>query len=57
MRLIDAQVPAGALLHHLEGSHGRSAHELGVAALSAVHRLEHLDDELGLLSLDHTHEP
>jgi hypothetical protein len=35
--------------------HGRSPSELGAAPLNHVHRLEHLDDELGLLTLDHVH--
>lgn len=42
------------LRRHLVHDHGRSPLEL-VAALDAVHRLEHLDAELGLLALDHTH--
>ncbi len=51
--------PSAALLsaplrRHLVHDHGRSPLEL-VDAVDAVHRLEHLDAELGLLALDHTH--
>ena len=50
----------GALPHtrlrgHLVHDHQRSALELGEVALQAIHRLEHIDDELGLLTLDHEH--
>ena len=40
---------------HLVHDHQRSALELGEVALQAIHRLEHIDDELGLLTLDHVH--
>jgi hypothetical protein len=51
----DGADPAGRLHHHLEHGHRRSAHELRGGPLQAIHRLEHIDDELGLLTLDHTH--
>jgi hypothetical protein len=45
---------AAPLRRHLVHDHGRLPLELG-EALDAVHRLEHLDAELGLLALDHSH--
>ena len=44
-----------SLREHLLREHHRSPHELGPLTLSDVHRLEHVEDELGLLALDHVH--
>jgi hypothetical protein len=49
------RLPHTRLRGHLVDDHQRSALELGDVALLAIHRLEHLDDELGLLALDHVH--
>ena len=48
-------VHVDALHDHLVHVHRRRRHELRGMPLTAVHDLEHLDDELGLLLLNHSH--
>jgi hypothetical protein len=40
---------------HLRHDHGRQERELDGLPLAAVHRLEHLEDDMGLLQLRHRH--
>jgi hypothetical protein len=40
---------------HLIRDHGRSAHEIDGLPLVAIHRLEHVDQAMELLYLDHRH--
>jgi hypothetical protein len=43
------------LHEHLVRDHGRAHHELNGLPLAAVHRLEHVDQAMELLHLDHRH--
>jgi hypothetical protein len=43
------------LHHHLVHDHGREDRELDGLPLAGVHRLEHLEHEMGLLDLRHRH--
>ncbi len=40
---------------HLTHDHGRARHEIAGLPFAAVHRLEHFDQNLGLLHLNHRH--
>ncbi|MGZ4615972.1 MAG: hypothetical protein ACXV4A_10440 [Actinomycetes bacterium] len=40
---------------HLIREHGRARHEIAGLPLAAVHRLEHVDQTIGLLDLSHSH--
>lgn len=42
-------------LHHLTHDHGRARHEIIGLPVAAVHRLEHFDQTMGLLHLNHSH--
>ena len=43
------------LHRHLLHDHGREPRELEGIPLGAVHRLEHVEDDLGLIELRHAH--
>ena len=43
------------LRDHLVSEHGREFRDLAGLPLAGVHRLEHVEDELGLLHLHHGH--
>ena len=43
------------LLSHLIHDHGRAGHEIAGIPLAHLHELEHLEDNLGLLDLQHQH--
>jgi hypothetical protein len=43
------------LRDHLLSEHGRESRDLAGLPLAGVHRLEHVEDELGLLQLHHGH--
>jgi hypothetical protein len=43
------------LRDHLLSEHGRELRDLDGLPLAGVHRLEQVEDELGLLQLDHGH--
>jgi hypothetical protein len=43
------------LRDHLVRDHGRASHEIDGLPLGAVHRLEHIDQTMGLLDLNHRH--
>ena len=45
------------LRDHLLSQHGRHGSELDGLPLVAVHRFEHVEAEMGLLSLGHHHRP
>lgn len=44
------------LREHLERQHGRQSRELDGLPLDAVHRFEHLEQEMGLIELAHRHD-
>jgi hypothetical protein len=46
---------AAHLRGHLLDAHHRAARELAGVPVDALHVLEHVDDDLGMLHLDHTH--
>jgi hypothetical protein len=46
---------SSGLHDHLVDDHGRTFQELVGLPLAAVHRFEHLEQALGLVSLDHVH--
>jgi hypothetical protein len=43
------------LRDHLVGEHGRDRHELDGLPLTGLHRLEHVEAEMGLVHLHHAH--
>ena len=43
------------LREHLVREHGRRGHELFGVPLDAVHRLDHVDQDAGMVELEHTH--
>jgi hypothetical protein len=43
------------LHHHLTKDHGRAARDIRGLPLHAVHHLEHFDQSMGLLHLNHQH--
>ena len=43
------------LHHHLTQDHGRASREITWLPLGAVHHLEHFDQSMGLLHLNHQH--
>ena len=43
------------LHHHLTHDHGRAVREIAGVPLGSVHHLEHFDQSIGLLHLDHQH--
>jgi hypothetical protein len=44
------------LLGHLVSAHGRTAADLAGLRPADVHSFEHVEQALGLIELDHTHE-
>jgi hypothetical protein len=44
-----------ALREHLEREHGRNWREIEGLPLAAVHRFEHVEQEMGLIELGHRH--
>jgi hypothetical protein len=56
-RELSNQEPADAqrLDDHLIHDHGRAPHEITGLPLPAIHDLEHFEEAMGLLQLDHRH--
>jgi hypothetical protein len=55
-RVSQADLLDPVLLHdHLVHHHHRPSSELTGMPLGAIHRLEHFDDAMGMLALDHRH--
>jgi hypothetical protein len=55
-RTLQEPAEAERLRYHLIHDHGRAPHEIAGLPLADVHGLEHFDDAMGLLHLQHRHD-
>jgi hypothetical protein len=51
----EEHVDADRIGRHLVHSHGRRADEIAGLPLRALHELEHIEESMGLLDLQHSH--